>query len=212
MAGRVKQQSTSPTSKPRARSTKAAPPTTRASTDDRIIAAARAVLARNPGATVDDIVKVSGVSRATFFRAWRGREVLLRAVATAALADLDAGLAAALADLKGAAVEVRLRAVIAVLVVHGEHLRFLASTVELYEDPVITEAAAAADRHLMPLIDEAITAGLLRADVSRTWLWAATDALVFAAWHEVSVGRMARADAARVVEQTLLSGFGYARP
>jgi hypothetical protein len=37
-----------------------------------------------------------------------------------------------------------------------------------------------------------------------------TDALVFAAWHEVSVGRLARADAARVVEQTLLCGFGPA--
>jgi TetR/AcrR family transcriptional regulator, mexCD-oprJ operon repressor len=187
-----------------------ASPKPRPSTEQRVIDAARAVLARNPGATVDEIVQRSGVSRATFFRAWRGRDELLRAVATAALAELERGLAAALVDLEGAAVELRLRAAINVLVAHGEHLRFLASAVELYEDPTITEAAAAADQHIAPLIDEAIAAGLLRADVARSWLWAATDALVFAAWHEVSVGRLARADAARVVEQTLLCGFGPA--
>jgi AcrR family transcriptional regulator len=168
-------------------------------------------LSRNPGATVDDIVAVSGVSRATFFRAYRGREALLRAVATRALADLEAGVAEALVDLGDAAIEVRVRAVLAALVAHGEHLRFLASAVELSEDQAIAEAAAAADVHIVPLIDEAIEAGLLRADISRGWLWAATDALVFAAWHEVSVGRLARADAARVVEETLLRGFGRVR-
>ncbi len=197
--------------KTRSTSTKAASTTTATPTEERIIAAARAVLSRNPGATVDDIVQVSGMSRATFFRAFRARDVLLRAVATAALADLERGLAEALADVEGAAVDVRLRAAIAALVGHGEQLRFLASAVELYEDPEINAAAAAADTHIAPLIDDAIDTGLLRADVSRAWLWAATDALVFAAWHEVSVGRMARADAARVVEQTLLAGFGRAR-
>ena len=181
------------------------------STEAKIIAAARSVLSRNPGATVDDIVAVSGVSRATFFRAYRGREALLRAVATRALGELEAGVAEALVDLGDAAIEVRVRAVLAALVAHGEHLRFLASAVELSEDQAIVEAAAAADVHIVPLIDEAIEAGLLRADISRAWLWAATDALVFAAWHEVSVGRLARADAARVVEETLLRGFGRVR-
>ncbi len=180
----------------------------RTSTQERIVAAARAVLARNPGATVDDIVRVSGVSRATFFRAYRARDVLLRDVATAALADVERGLAAALVDVAGAAVGARLSAAIAALVAHGEQLRFLVTAVELYEDPAIAAAAGAADAHIAPLIDEAVRAGLLRADLPRTWLWAATDALVFAAWHEVSVGRLARADAARVVEATLLAGFG----
>ncbi len=170
------------------------------------------MLTRNPGATVDDIVQVSGVSRATFFRAYRGRDVLWRAVATAALADLEQGLAAALADLEGVDVTQRLRAVIAVLVAHGEHLRFLASSADLAEDPAIAHAASAADVHILPLIDEAIAAHLLRADVPRSWLWAATDALVYAAWHEVSVGRLARVDAVRVVEDTLLRGFGALHP
>ena len=86
------------------------------STEAKIIAAARSVLSRNPGATVDDIVAVSGVSRATFFRAYRGREALLRAVATRALAELEAGVAEALVDLGDAAIEVRVRAMLAALV------------------------------------------------------------------------------------------------
>lgn len=160
---------------------------------------------------MDDMVRASGVSRATFFRVHRSRDALLRTVATAALAELEQALAAALAAAEGTPLRVRLRAAIAALVAQGEQLRFLAGAVELYKDPTIARAAAAADTHLAPLIDEAIEVGLLRADVSRAWMWAASDALVFAAWHEVSVGRLARADAARLVEQTLLEGFGEKR-
>lgn len=191
----------------------AAPPTParRESKEARIVAAARAILTRNPGATLDEIVQASGVSRATFFRAYRSRDVLLRAVATTALAELERGLAEALARVEQASVRTRFRTAIEVLLAHGEQLRFLVSAVELYEDPTIARAAMAADTHLAPVIDEAIAGGLLRADVSRAWLWAAGDALIFAAWHEVSVGRMARADAARIVEGTLLDGFGQKR-
>ncbi len=186
-------------------------PSPRPAAEERIVGAARAVLSRNPGATVDDVVAASGVSRATFFRCFSNRTALLRAVATAAVGDLQQALTEVTALDGHADVAPRLSAILAVLIAHGEHLRFLASAVDLYEDPAIAAAAGEADEVIAPIIDDAVRAGILRDDLPRAWLWAATDALVFAAWHEVSVGRLARNDAARVVEDTLLAGFGRRR-
>ena len=80
--------------------------------------------------------------------------------------------------------------------------------VELYDDPVLDAASVDVDRFIVAVVDAARAAGVLRADVNKDWLWAAADALVFAAWTEVSQGTFAKNGTAAFVESALLHGVG----
>jgi AcrR family transcriptional regulator len=188
--------------------TKRAPTATapRASSRDALLGAALRVLTTNPGATIDDVVAASGVSRATMFRQFPTRTALLREVGVVAYAALSDALASSIVDDGDATAG--LRRLLGVLVAHGEQLRFLVSAVELYDDPVLDAASLDVDRFIVPVVDAARAAGVLRADVNKDWLWAAADALIFAAWTEVSRGTIARNDATAFVESALLHGFG----
>ena len=184
----------------------------RNSSRDALLAAALHVLTRNPGATTDDVVAAAGVSRATLFRCFPSREDLLREVGVVAIDALKQAVARAqLLPVTGNALErarSRLRHLLEVLVSHGEQLRFLVSAVALYDDPALQAASDALDPLILPIVDEAVVHGVIRAGVNKAWLWAATDALIFAAWTEVARGSIARNDAAGLVEAALLDGFG----
>jgi hypothetical protein len=95
-----------------------------------------------------------------------------------------------------------------VLIAHGERLHFLIVAVELYDDAEVVAASDALDRYLVPVFDDAVAAGILRADVPRAWVWSVVDAVIFAAWHEVQRGTLGREQAVELVEDTLLRGLG----
>ena len=184
----------------------------RNSSRDALLAAALHVLTKNPGATTDDVVAAAGVSRATLFRYFPSREALLREVGVVAIDALkDAVARAGLEPVTGNPLERargRLRCLLEVLVTHGEQLRFLVTSVALYDDPTLEAASAAVDQLILPIVNEAVVHGVIRANVNMAWLWSATDALIFAAWTEVARGTIARNDAAGLVEAALLDGFG----
>jgi AcrR family transcriptional regulator len=163
------------------------------------------VLARNPGATLDDVVKESGVARATLFRHFPTRTDLVREVGVHAIEGLERVLAEL--DLSTGSASVQLDRLLEALVQRGEHLHFLFIAADLYEDPKLLEAFARVDKRIAPVLDTAREQGFLRTDVSREWFWAAAEALLYACWTEVARGTLARADAPRILRQTLLEGF-----
>jgi AcrR family transcriptional regulator len=190
--------------------TKTKPPAQplRLSSRDAILAAAMTSLLKNPSATIDEVVAASGVSRATVFRQFPTRTDLVRAVGVSALAGLERSLQELELELDRGDAMQRLQRLMRVLIAHGEQLHFLIVAVELYDDAEVVAASDALDRYLVPVFDDAVAAGILRADVPRAWVWSVVDAVIFAAWHEVQRGTLGREQAVELVEDTLLRGLG----
>jgi TetR/AcrR family transcriptional repressor of mexCD-oprJ operon len=178
----------------------------RLSSRDAILAAAMTSMLKNPSATIDDVVAAAGVSRATVFRQFPTRTDLVRAVAVSALAGLERSLQEF--EHQPGDARQRLQSLLRVLMAHGEQLHFLIVAVELYDDAEVVAASNALDRYLVPVFDDAVAAGILRADVPRAWVWSVVDAVIFAAWHEVQRGTLGREQAVELVEDTLLRGLG----
>jgi AcrR family transcriptional regulator len=178
----------------------------RLSSRDAILAAAMTALLKNPSATIDDVVAASGVSRATVFRQFPTRTDLVRAVGVSALAGLERSLQEL--EHEPGEPRQRLQRLMRVLIAHGEQLHFVIVAVELYDDADVLAASDALDRYMVPVFDDAVAAGILRADVPRAWVWSVVDAIIFAAWHEVKRGTLLREQAVELVEDTLLRGLG----
>jgi AcrR family transcriptional regulator len=177
---------------------------------DAILAAALEVFSQNPAAPLDDVVARSGVGRATLFRHFRTRDDLLREVAVRAIDRL----AAAVRALPVGASQERLAALVGALVVSGDDLHFLLNHPAMDLDPAVTSAAAAVDAEIAPLLAAAQADGWIRQDLPPGWLWKAMEAVIYASWQAVQAGTLARADAPRLVLDTLLRGVGgpAARP
>lgn len=198
------------TTKRTTKRTKTKPPAQplRLSSRDAILAAAMTSLLKNPSATIDEVVAASGVSRATVFRQFPTRTDLVRAVGVSALAGLERSLQELELELDRGDAMQRLQRLMRVLIAHGEQLHFLIVAVALYDDAEVVAASDALDRYLVPVFDDAVAAGILRADVPRAWVWSVVDAVIFAAWHEVQRGTLGREQAVELVEDTLLRGLG----
>lgn len=171
---------------------------------DAILAAALEVFSQNPAAPLDDVVARSGVGRATLFRHFRTRDDLLREVAVRAIDRL----AAAVRALPAGGSDERLAALVAALVVSGDDLHFLLTHPATDLDPAVTAAAAVVDAEIAPLLTAAQADGWIRQDLPAGWLWTAMEAVIYASWQAVQAGTLARADAPRLVLDTLLRGVG----
>ncbi len=172
--------------------------------------AAGAVLARNPGAAMADIAKEAGVGRATLYRHFPTREDLIRALVLESLHQIDEATQQIPVDRLSAAQV--LAEIVEAIVPLGDRFRFLSSEPIVLNDP---EIKAAYDRQLDELGDliEAMKAeGSLDRAVPTAWVVAAIDALVYAAWHAVDDGAVARRDAAALTFRTIMQGLGLADP
>ena len=171
---------------------------------EAILTAALEVFSHNPGATLDDVVARSGVARATLFRQFRTRDELIREVGVRAIGRLGD----AVRSLPPGDTADRLAALVAVLVGSGDDLHFLLHHPTMDTDPMVIAASAAVDADIAPLLLAAQAEGFIRDDLPPGWLWKAMEAVIYASWQAVQAGTLARADAARLVWETLLHGVG----
>lgn len=175
----------------------------------RLESAALELQMLDPAAPLDAIATRARVGRATLFRLYRDRRALLRAAARGVLEQLDRELERRV-DANHAP-RVRLAAMVEVLISGGLPLHAIMAAPGLADDPVIKRAIKRLDRHFAPVIAAAVASGLIREDHSPTWLAAAFDALLFAAWEQIRSGELTIADAPKRVIDTLLDGFGRGR-
>ncbi len=176
----------------------------------RILAAATRLWALDPSATLDQVAREAGVGRATLHRHFPGRADLLRATALAGIHQLGAALDARLLETLSAGDA--LRAVIDVLVPAGDQLHFLLVATEVYADPEVALAESAVDARIIPVLDRCVPEQVLRADTPMAWRMRAIEALIYAAWTAVANGELAARDAAGLVYDTVLRGFGELQP
>lgn len=172
---------------------------------EAILDAGLACLAEDPDASIGHIAKRAGVGRMTLYGHFATRAELIDAVFTRALADADKALNAV--DLSG---DPR-RALTAL--VEGtwqivNQSRALLETAQRTLSPQRLLAAHAGPMHRVHgLIERGVTDGSFRSDLPVSWLVTVFQSVVHGAAEEINAGRLAEADAARFITETLLAAY-----
>jgi AcrR family transcriptional regulator len=162
-------------------------------------AAARVIAEHGPNASMADVASEAGIARATVYRYYASREVLLGAVAALAAREAGERLEAARLD----AVELReavQRAVRALIEVGDSLVAVARDRVAPSEDAI----ARAVEEPLNRLVERGQADGRLRDDLPVTWLAGMLLALVIAVL--VTRPKLGREDAVAAVTSLFLDG------
>jgi AcrR family transcriptional regulator len=172
--------------------------------DDVLLDAAASVLAARPAASMDDVARAVGVSRATLFRRFPSRSALIGTLCRQAVEAFVAATGPAEAVDGGDRV-LALRALVGRLVPLGARYGLLVTQPvdELVERDLLERAAAGEDR-VRALVRAGQQAGVFRVDVDPEWVLTALTWLVVGAADGVRLGRLAPARVEAHVADTLL--------
>ncbi|NEA38959.1 TetR/AcrR family transcriptional regulator [Streptomyces sp. SID11385] len=171
---------------------------------DQVLRSAATLLVRRSGATMDEVARAAGVSRATLHRLFAGREALVRALEELGIRECESAVAAARTD-EGPAVEA-LRRLVAGLQGPAPLLSFLITEAQLFEGEEIDAGWARLDGRFTALFERGQHTGEFRIDLSPTWLTEALYALIGSCGWCVVDGRVAAQDFPRNVSELLLGG------
>jgi TetR/AcrR family transcriptional repressor of mexCD-oprJ operon len=172
---------------------------------EQVLRAAADLLSRRATASMDEIAKAAGVSRATLHRHFPGRDALVRALGLLGIAQTEQCLDAARIE-EGDPVGAVRRLIAEAMPVSG-FLAFLYGENQLYDFAEINEGWARIDARVAALFRRGQDVGALRHDLTPAWLVEALYALIAASAWSVQDGRMARLDSARMVTGLLLGGM-----
>lgn len=172
----------------------------------RILAAATKTWSADPSAPLETVASEAAVGRATLHRYFPARADLLRAAAIDGILTLDEALASA--GLAEQAPADALRTMTDILVRFGDRLHFVLMAGDLIGDAAVAEVERRVDRRLHALLDRAVAAGTLRADVPKAWRFRVIEAIVYAAWTAVAEGELAGNDAPGLVYDAMMRGLG----
>jgi len=170
---------------------------------DAILDAALECLPVDPNASMADIAKAAGVGRVTVYGHFSSREQLLESVLVRTIDRSEAELAEL--DLEGDPLAALDRLVRRSWRIVDTFRRLLGAAEEsLSNDRIIAHHAEPMAR-VRALIERGQHEGVMRRDLSAEWLTSCFTALLHAAAGELRAGRLAEADADRVVAVTVVS-------
>jgi len=164
------------------------------------------LLSDDPAAGMAEIAAASGVNRATLYRHFSSRELLLEAITVRAADDVERAIADSRLD-EGRASEALHRLIAALLEV-GDRYRFLllqdtvrapAGQRRAYEERLGDPVAA--------LFERGRIAGEFSRSLSAEWMTAAFGAMLAAVVHQVADGRLDQSQAEATATATLLFGL-----
>ena len=173
-------------------------------TRERIIAAALQTLAKNPLATLDQVAEAAGLGRATLFRHFPNKKMLMRTLSFEAhrccmdaLAPLTSGEGSPHAKLARA---------IEALVPMGAAFHFLTYEPWHTGDDDLERDHQRYLEHWSALLAEVRASGGVAPDLPEYWVTNALDALLYAAWEGIHAGEIAPRQAAKLVLRSFLHG------
>ncbi|MEU8824987.1 helix-turn-helix domain-containing protein [Streptomyces sp. NPDC048636] len=172
---------------------------------EHVLRAAAELLARKATASMDEIAKSAGISRATLHRHFAGRDALVQALGVLGIQLVEERLAAARID-EGDPVDAVRRLVTEALPVSG-FLAFLYGENQLYESEAMDQGWARIDEQVGALFRRGMEQGLFRFDLTPAWLTEALYALIAASAWSAQEGRIAPKDAGYMVSELLLGGM-----
>ena len=175
-------------------------------TEEEILEATAAVLARRPAATMEELARAAGVSRATLFRRYPSRAELVADLSRRALDAYVQDVDRAEPE-RGPAAEA-LRRVLAHLVALAPRYGLLAlqPLEAVVEDRLLEQARSTEDR-LRALVRRGQEAGEFRVDLPADWCVVAVTWLIVGAADGLRTGRVAPADVERLVAETVLGAL-----
>ncbi|MGY1732067.1 TetR/AcrR family transcriptional regulator [Geodermatophilus sp. SYSU D01045] len=160
--------------------------------DEALLAGAAALLAARPAASMEDVARAVGISRATLFRRFPSRSALVGALCRQAVEAF--AVATEPIDDDGADAASALCGLVARLVPLGARYGLVASQPldELVERELLARAAAAEDR-VRALVRRGQEEGSFRVDVDPEWVLTVLTWLIAGAADGVRLGRLAPA-------------------
>ena len=170
---------------------------------DHVLRSAAALLTRKSTATMDEVAKAAGISRATLHRHFAGRDALVRALEALGIGECEAALDAARLD-EGLASDA-VRRLVHAIEPAAALLAFLYSENQLFEGEQNAGWTRIDDR-IAALFRRGQTAGEFRIDLTPAWLTEALYGLLASCAWAVSEGRVAAKDFTYMITELLLSG------
>ncbi|MFJ1734111.1 TetR/AcrR family transcriptional regulator [Streptomyces sp. NPDC088254] len=171
---------------------------------DHVLRSAAALLTRKSTATMDEVARAAGISRATLHRHFAGRDALVRALEALGIAECEAALDAARLD-DGPARDAVRRLVRELEPVAGL-LAFLYSENQLYEGEEQNEGWARIDARISALFRRGQHDGEFRIDLTPAWLTEALFGLLASGAWVVLCGKVAPKDFHHMIVELLLGG------
>lgn len=171
---------------------------------DHVLRTAAALLTRKSTATMDEVAKAAGISRATLHRHFAGRDALVRALESLGIAECEAALDAARLD-DGPANEA-VRRLVGTIEPAAGLLAFLYSENQLFEGEEQNEGWTRIDERIAALFRRGQQSGEFRIDLTPAWLTEALYGLLASGAWAVLEGRVARKDFTHMIVELLLGG------
>ena len=171
---------------------------------DQVLRRAAALLTRKSTATMDEVAKAAGISRATLHRHFAGRDALVRALEELGITECEAALDAARLD-EGPAGEAVHRLVRAIEPA-ASLLAFLYTENQLFEGDEQNPGWVRIDERLAALFRRGQESGEFRLDLTPVWLTEALYALLASGAWAVAEGRVAAKDFTYLIVELLLGG------
>lgn len=171
---------------------------------DHVLRSAAALLTRKSTATMDEVARAAGISRATLHRRFAGRDALVRALEALGIAECEAALDAARLD-DGPAKDAVRRLVASIEPAAGL-LAFLYTENQLFEGEEQNAGWARIDDRIAALFRRGQASGEFRIDLTPAWLTEALYGLLACGAWSVSEGRVASRDFTHMIVELLLGG------
>ena len=171
---------------------------------DHVLRAAAALLTRKSTATMDEVAKAAGISRATLHRQFAGRDALVRALEALGIAECETALDAARLD-DGRA-EDAVRRLVREAEPAAGLLAFLYTENQLFEGEEQHAGWARIDDRITALFRRGQQSGEFRIDLTPAWLTEALFGLLASAVWLVQSGKGAPKDFTHMTVVLLLGG------
>jgi TetR/AcrR family transcriptional regulator, mexCD-oprJ operon repressor len=171
---------------------------------DHVLRSAAALLTRKSTATMDEVAKAAGISRATLHRHFAGRDALVRALEALGIEECEAAVDRARPD-DGPASEAVRRLVREIQPAAGL-LAFLYGESQLWEGERQNDGWQRLDARIGAVFQRGQRSGEFRIDLTPVWLTEALYGLIAScAWATLD-GRVAARDFPTMVAELLLGG------
>jgi TetR/AcrR family transcriptional repressor of mexCD-oprJ operon len=171
---------------------------------DHVLRTAAALLTRKSTATMDEVAKAAGISRATLHRQFAGRDALVRALESLGIAECEGALDTARLE-EGPASEA-VRRLVAAVEPSAALLAFLYTENQLFEGEEQHAGWTRIDERISALFSRGQRAGEFRIDLTPAWLTEALYGLLASGAWAVSEGRVAPKDFTHMIVELLLGG------
>ncbi len=171
---------------------------------DHVLRSAAALLTRKSTATMDEVAKAAGISRATLHRHFAGRDALVRALEALGIEECETALDAARLD-EGPAADAVERLVREIESAAGL-LAFLYTENQLFEGEEQNQGWTRIDDRISALFRRGQLAGEFRIDLTPAWLTEALYGLLASGAWLVQSGKGAPRDFRPMVVGLLLGG------